>query len=232
MPAESTACPFCGQSEWDPFFFSEEDAARRRRPVMTRAPGRREPSALKPARRVDLRSVLTLTGAGLVVVGLLVLALTMSSKGAKLSFKSPDQLVAAYYEALEKGDLNTMLSLVSSGYQPTLKEKKALEKALEDNSYDVTGLKVRIMADDREDARVAIETLEVTVTPGGGGQEVRRSLSTEIIQPAREKDPNIVMLVKAQQSGGTWKLLSRPYGGWAPENIWVLGRPSRAFAGD
>lgn len=230
MSPESTTCPSCGHSRGDPFFFAEDKNGRTRRPVMAKPPGRKEPSALKPGRHVNLKAVLSMTGAGVFVIGMIVVAVLMSSRAARISWDSPEKVVKGYYDALSHGDLDAMLSLVSSGYQPTPGKREALKKAMADNTYKVDGLGVRILSNDRKEARVAIESLDVTVTPGPGGQKVTHSLTGEIVQPARQANPDIVMLVKLESVGGEWKLLSRPYNGWAPENTWALGAPSPPFA--
>jgi len=39
-----------------------------------------------------------------------------------------------------------------------------------------------------------------------------------------------VMLVMLVFYNNAWKIQGRPNGGWAPQNIWALGRPSEPSA--
>jgi hypothetical protein len=223
----SEVCPFCG-NESDEFFFTEATVDPRRT-----VPSERkhvEPRARKPARRLDWSGVLAMTGGGAVVVALILVALFFAPRGAQLSWSKPDQVVKGYYEMLSQNDLKGMLSLVADAYQPTTVAKSMLETTLRQNTYKVSNIEVRVLSNDRTEARVSLENVVVIITPKGGGQPVTHSLRDEVIQPARQAEPNAVMLVKLVFYNNAWKIEGRPYGGWAPQNIWALGQPSQPSA--
>jgi endogenous inhibitor of DNA gyrase (YacG/DUF329 family) len=228
VPLNSEVCPFCGNSS-DEFFLTEA-AIDSRHPV----PAEKkhiEPRARKKVRHLDWSGVLALTGGGAVVLALILIAVFFAPRGASLSWSKPEQVVRGYYEALAQNDLKGMLSMVADAYQPTTAERSLLDTALRDNTYKVSGLEVRVLSNDRTEARVALENVVVTITPKGGGEPVTHSLRDEIIAPARQAAPNTVMLVRLVFYSNAWKIEGRPYGGWAPKNIWALGQPSDPNAG-
>jgi hypothetical protein len=228
VPLNSEVCPFCGNAS-DEFFLTEAT-------IDSRHPAPQEkkhvePRASKTARHLNWNGVLALAGGGAVVLALILIAVFFAPRGASLSWSKPEQVVRGYYEAMAQNDLKGMLSMVADAYQPTTAERSLLDTALRDNTYKVSGLEVRVLSNDRTEARVSLENVVVTITPKGGGQPVTHSLRDEIIAPARQAAPNTVMLVRLVFYNNAWKIQGRPYGGWAPKNIWALGQPSDPNAG-
>ncbi len=223
VPLNSEVCPFCGNAS-DEFFLTEATID----PRHPAPPEKKhvEPRVRKVARRLDWGGVLALSGGGAVVLAFILVAIFFAPRGASLSWSKPEQVVRGYYEAMSQNDLKGMLSLVADAYQPTSEARSLLEAAFRENTYRVSGLEVRVLSNDRTEARVSLENVVVTVTPKAGGQPVTHSLRDEVIAPARQAAPNSVMLVMLVFYNNAWKIQGRPYGGWAPQNIWVLGQPA------
>lgn len=228
VPLNSEVCPFCGNTS-DEFFLTEATIDHRHPAPPEKK--RVKPRASKTAHRLDWGGVLALTGGGAVVLAFILVALLFAPRGASLSWSKPEQVVRGYYEALSQNDLKGMLSLVADAYQPTTGARSLLETALRENTYKVSGLEVRVLSNDRTEARVSLENVVVTITPKGGGQPVTHSLLDEVIGPARQAAPNSVMLVMLVFYNNAWKIQGHPYGGWAPQNIWALGQPSEPNVG-
>ena len=231
IPPGSDACPTCG-ADSDESFLTEAfaDLANGKQaaaPAPQPARKRPEPSALKPTKRLDWTGILALTGGGVLVVTLILIAIFLMPGGAKVALANPEQAVEAYYEALSHGDLQGTLSLVADAFQPTETAKAELEKAFRENTYEVSDLAVKVISSDKQSASVSIQNVKVTIKPNNGGSPVTHSLVDEILQPAQQNDPEVVMLVMLDFYDNTWTIASQPYGGWSPENIWALGRPEK-----
>jgi hypothetical protein len=229
IPDGLDTCPDCGEAPDESFLqeaFADlangkDEAAK----VVQPARPRPEPSTLKPARRLDWKGILALTAAGAVVGILIVVAILIIPGGTKVALSDPQQAVEAYYEALSRSDLNGILSLMSESFQPTETEKSELEKALSQNTYKVSDLRVKVVDSDKQASHISIENVLVTVKPVNGGSPVTHSLVDEILRPAQQNDPTALMLVRLDFYNNTWKISSRPYGGWGPDNVWALGQP-------
>jgi uncharacterized membrane protein YvbJ len=228
IPADSDECPTCGESAGESFLkeaFAELANGKQQAPAPAAHKVRPEPSSLKPARHLDLRGMLWLIGGGALVVVIIVIAVIMISGGAKVSSSTPEQAVKAYYQALSRGDLKGMLSLIAEAFQPTETDRASLEKAFLENTYEVSDLAVEVIDNDKSNSRVSIENVVVKIKPNTSGQAATHSLVEEILQPAQRADPGAVMLVRLEFYDETWKIASEPNGGWSPDNIWALGRP-------
>jgi hypothetical protein len=229
IPAGGEVCPTCGEDTDESFlkeaFADLTNGGQEAVPAAKPARQRSEPSALKPARRLDWRGILGLAGAVTVVVILIVIAILIIPGGSKVAFSEPEQAVKAYYEALSRGDLEGMLSLMAEAFKPTETYRTGLEKALLENTYKVSDLTVKVIDKDERNSDLSIDNVVVTITPKKGGSPVTHSLVDEILQPARNDNPDAVMLVNSDFYDSTWKIASRPYNGWSADNIWALGRP-------
>jgi zinc-ribbon domain len=228
IPDGSETCPACGEDSDESFLqeaFSDLANGNHEAVPVVKPARRPEPAALKPSKRLDWKGILALTAAGAVVGILIVVAILVIPGGTKVALSKPQQAVEAYYEALSRSDLNGILSLMADSVQPTEAEKAELEKAISQNTYKVSDLQVKVVDSDTQASHVSIGNVVVTVKPTNGGASVTHSLVDEILQPAQQSDPAALMLVRLDFYGNTWKISSRPNGGWAPNNVWALGQP-------
>ena len=228
IPPGSDSCPICGDDS-DESFLTEafaELANGKQEATSAPQPARKrpEPSALKPTKRLDWTGILALTGGVALVVTLIVVAIFLMPGGTKVALSNPEQAVEAYYEALSRGDLNGMLSLVAESFQPTAADRAELEKAFRDNTYKVSDLEVKVVDGDKQTSHISIQKVVVTIKPINGGSPVTHSLVDEILQPAQQNDPKVLMLARLDFYNDTWKIASQTYGGWSSQNIWALGR--------
>jgi hypothetical protein len=217
LPLSSKTCAACG-NEYDGFFLTEEaDSSAVRRSVTQQKPPR-QPSALKPGRGPLSRTTLMWIGGGVAALVLIAIVAFIFIPRGKGGADKPAGAVSSYYQYLKSGDDAALLSLFVSGFQPTASEKIGLKAALAANSYSVTGPSVNVLTDDGKNATVAITSVDVAVTPKKGGTPQQYSLASLL-----SSAPGSTVVVRLENLGDGWKISGRTFGGWAPQNLWLVG---------
>lgn len=215
LPLSSKICPSCGH-EYDGFFLTEEFKSsdlQKRASKTGKAP--KVPSALKPGRHPrDVKKIAFIVGglAVLIAIGVLVLLLV---SGGKNAVKKPSEAVTKYYEYLKAGNSSGLFDLFESGFQPTENVRTGLEAALATNTYEVKGPEVTTPNEEGDAVFVQINNVDVTTTPKSGAAPKSNSLAAY--------GPGSVSVVKVIKTSGGWKISGRAHGGWAPNNLWLIG---------
>jgi hypothetical protein len=221
LPLSSKVCDACGH-EYDGFFLTEEfDASTVRKSVTGQKPPR-TPSALKPGRPPLERRTKFLIAAGVVLmVAVVALVVVFIPHGVSAPSK-PDEAVLKYYQYLQKGNGDALMSLFESGFLPVATDKAAVKAALASNTYEVTPPTIKVLTNDNGVAIVAIQDVQVQVTPKSGGAPKALSLAA-YLQSVPGTPAGTVALVKLHNNGSGWQIAGRPVGGWNPDNLWLIG---------
>lgn len=226
IPLNARECAECGHTV-DRFFLSEEvDTSRVRKRVMDSGAPRKEPSALKPSRPpLSDRKMLILGAAAVVVVVIIIIVVFLVTRGHG-GAGSPEDAVRGYYDALQNRDFDGMLQYVAAGFQPTGNQKVEIRDAVIGGSWQFSDLNMRTMSGAADSVSVILNDLNATVRCGPKGEE-KLSLVTDVIQPMQQQSPGSVIVVNVVNDGGVWKIAGRPLGGWAAENLWVIGEAAK-----
>jgi len=221
IPLSSKVCASCG-NEYDGFFLTEEVASSEVRKRVTQQKPPKVPSALKPRRAPLSRPTMFMIIGGVVALVVVAGGVFMFMSRSKGGAGKPAEAVTSYYKYLQAGDSESLLALFDSGFQPTDATRAGLKAALAANSYAVTGPQIRVISDDGTTAFIAIDSVDVTVTPKNGSPPKRYSLAG-LRAELPDAGPQAASVVKITNTGGGWKIAGRTYGGWSPQNLWLLG---------
>jgi hypothetical protein len=216
IPLNQSECPNCGE-QVDRFFLTEEvegSRVRRKAGEVEKAPT--EPSSQARKRPLERSRLVAVIIAVVFLLALAVLALLLLVGGGGVP-DTPDGVVNAYYEALQKSDFETMKSYFANAYLPTGQEQDRLASGVSKTDYAVTGPSLVVLADEGKSARVAIEALQVKESSPGG--TVRHDLSRDVLQGLHSTDPEARIVVELSRDSGIWRIVERPYGGWQAENL-------------
>jgi len=221
LPLHSRVCLSCGH-EFDTFFLTEEAQSSEVRRSVAPSKAPRQPAALKPSRPPISRKTMGLIGASVGAVAIIAVAIVLFTMSGSALPQKPEDTVAKYYEYLQKGDVTGLLNLFESGFQPTANDRVAVSAVLHANSYKVTGPNVHLISDADGTAYVAIDSIDVSTTPKNDGAPTQDSLAA-LIQKSRPGG-QVAAVVKLVNSGDGWRISGRPFNGWGPANIWLIGQ--------
>lgn len=232
IPLNSRVCGNCG-NEVDQFFLTEESKASRLSKRITDEAARqryRVPRGQKPRvgffeglRIGTWKRYALIALAVAIVVGVGLGAYLMLASGGSKVENSPTGVIEAYYEALSNNDVGGMLSLVTSGFQPTADQRIGISSAVENSTYEISGPVLQVQDENPTAAVVEIQDLNVQIK-NAGGDTIQRSLA-EYMRPLLEKEPGSIMVVKTSRVGGKWMIADTPVGGWEAGSEWLLGEP-------
>jgi hypothetical protein len=220
LPLSGRECWHCGH-EVDEMFLTEEAKSSSVAREASKLPAnRKQPGALKPSRfgPVERRRFYYIGGALAVLLVVAVILVVVLPKGAGAARK-PEEAVSLYYQALQKGNADNLLAVFEPGFQPRAGQRTNVEAALGTNKYVVTGPRVHVISNDGTTALVAIDSVVVDITTAAGTQ--KKSLVDSV------QDPSTAQVVKVTSYGGGWQISGRPTGGWAPENLWLIGNQTK-----
>lgn len=222
LPLSSKVCESCGH-EYDGFFLTEEfdSSSVRRSASPQKAP--RQPSALKPSRRppMDRKKIAVIVGVVVLValIGVALFAFVPRGHGAP---GTAEEAVLKYYDYLRTGDADGLFSLFESGYLPVAADKAGIKAALSTNKYTVSQPVTQVLSRTQNTALVAIKNLEVDISSKTKGTTEKKSLA-QYIQSQPGSNPQMVSVVKLDNTGDGWHISGRPIGGWTPDSIWLIG---------
>jgi hypothetical protein len=199
LPLSSKVCSSCGH-EYDGFFLTEEVESSAVRRSVTRQKPPKQPSALKPGRGPLSRTALAWIGGGVAALVLIAVVAFIFIPRGKGGAGKPADAVTSYYKYLRSGDTEGLLSLFENGFQPTESDRTGLKAAISTNTYAVTGPTVKVL------------------TPKKGGTPQQYSLASLL-----SSAPGSSCVVGLENMGDGWKISGRTYGGWAPQNLWLVG---------
>jgi hypothetical protein len=217
LPLSSKVCSSCGH-EYDGFFLTEEVESSAVRRSVTRQKPPKQPSALKPGRGPLSRTALAWIGGGVAALVLIAVVAFIFIPRGKGGAGKPADAVTSYYKYLRSGDTEGLLSLFENGFQPTESDRTGLKAAISTNTYAVTGPTGRGWTAAGPNATLAIHSVDVTVTPKKGGTPQQYSLASLL-----SSAPGSSCVVGLENMGDGWKISGRTYGGWAPQNLWLVG---------
>ncbi len=222
LPLSSRVCEACG-NEYDGFFLTEEFAASSVRKSVAPQKPPRQPSALKPSTRppMDRKKVAVIGGAVVLalLVGAALFAFIPRGRGAA---GTAEEAVTRYYEYLRAGDAEGIFSLFEPGYLPVAADKAGIKAALTTNTYKVSKPVTQVLSRTDNTALVAIKAVEVDIASDTRGTTENKSLA-RYAQELPGGNPQMVSVVKLENSGGGWRIAGRPVDGWAPSGVWLIG---------
>lgn len=233
LPLDSAICSACGNRA-DQFFLTEEVRTSRVSKRTMKVPSqKRSPTPRKEGRDIAAWKITVMTAA-VTGLALTLVAVVFMMIGGKGKPQTPEEVVGGYYEALSKGDFGAMKSLFAGGFLPRAEQAEAVENAVDETRYEVTGPDLRTLTDDGKTARVAIQSLQVK-TSVIQGLRIKTSLGeedpvvhdvAEALKIPQRQNHNLLLVVNlVNEGGGAWMIADRPMGGWLPENLWLIGEP-------